>query len=192
MQRLAGAVGFAAAMTMLSPSTWAAPPGWPSAGEQTPEPEPELQPGEVKSGHAGFTLGKDVAKLPVASGTITKMEGIFVVDLTFKDVKETPTNVAQSGGKILRIGFATDGAGPAQMMSMFVAKSDTVLSVYRAKPPVAVAGVKAAAAGKCTITVTKIDEKNVEGTAECPSGMVDLDERPSPPIKKVSFQATAL
>lgn len=167
------------------------PPGWPS-GKVEATPTPELEPGDVNGGAAAFTIGKDAVKLPLASGTIQTSEGISIVSLTFKDVKETTDNVAAGEGKLLRIGFAANAPGPALMITMFAAKTDKVLSIYRSTPPVAVPGVKSAGAGKCTITVTKLEAKLVEGTAVCPTGMVDFDDKPSPAVTAVTFKATAL
>ncbi len=103
-----------------------APPGWP-AGKQAPEPDPVLGPGDVNGGQAGFTLGKEVVKLPIASGTITKVEGIYLVDLSFRDAKTTTENVAAGEGKLLRIGLGTNGPGPALITNMFAAKSGRAL-----------------------------------------------------------------
>lgn len=169
----------------------AAPPGWPTGKQAAPE-EPPPEPGDVISGNASFTLGKDTAKLPVASGTIQKLEGIYMVQLSFRDAKTTSENVAQTDGKILKIGFGTSGPGPAQIITMFVARSGKVLSLYRSSPPVNVPAAKSKAKGNCTISVTKIEEKSVEGTAICPSGMVNMDEVDSPPVTAVTFKATAL
>jgi hypothetical protein len=167
------------------------PPGWPT-GKAAAEPAPELKPGDVNGGTAGFTLGKEAVKLPLATGTITKSEGLYVVDLTFKDVEATSDNVATHEGKILRLGFAASAPGPAMMITTLVARSEGVLSVLRSKPPVKVAGVKSTGEGKCTVTITKLGEKTVEGTASCPSGMVNLDDIASPAISNVTFKATAL
>lgn len=173
-------------------TAFAAPPGWPSAPAEA-TPTPALEPGEVNGGSAGFALGKDRAELGFASGSITSMEGIYIVDLTFKDAISTPDNVAQSEGKILRIGFAASEPGPATMISMLVARSGDVLSLYRASPPLDAAGVpKTKVRGNCSITITKLGAKLVEGTASCPSGMVDLDEKASPAIAAIKFKATAL
>lgn len=171
----------------------AAPPGWPSGHAAAATPMAPTEPGDVNGGTASFTIGKDVVKLSVAEGTIVESEGVFVVDLTFKDSIETSNNVVQTSGKILRIGFGTMKPGPAMMITTFVARSGSVLSVLRSRPPVDAAGIpKVKTPGKCTITITKIEAKLVEGTAECPTGMLDFDDKPSPAVSSITFKATAL
>ena len=180
-------------LAALSSTVFAgAPPGWPS-GPKAATPMAPTEPGEVNGGSATFTIGKDAVKLDLAEGTITKSEGVYVVSLLFKDSIKTSNNVVDTEGKILRIGFGTMKPGPAMMIMTFVARSGKVLSVLRTNSPVDSEGIpKVKTPGKCTVTITKLEEKLVEGTAECPSGMRDFDDNPSPAVSSVTFKATAL
>ena len=183
---------FVAVVAMETAALAGAPPGWPT-GKQQPEAPKELKPGDINGGSAAFTIGKSASKLPVASGSIQKSGEVYIVDLTFKDAASTSNNVVMTDGKILRIGFGTMKEGPALMTTTFVARDGNVLSVLRKKPPVEGAGIpKNKKTGTCTITVTKIEEKVVEGTASCPSGMLDMDDKDAPPVTDVTFKATAL
>jgi hypothetical protein len=180
-------------LLLVTSTTLAAPPPDSLVGPKDPAATPAPVPGDVTGGSASFTIGKSVSKLGVAHGSINKVDDIYMVDLTFKDSTATSNNVVESEGKILRIGFAATAPGPAVMTSVFVARTGEVISVLRSKPPIDVPGApKNKAYGKCTITVTKIDAKTIEGTAECPSGMVDMDDEPSPAVSAVSFKAKAL
>lgn len=181
-----------AIMAMESVASAGAPPGWPS-GKAAATPEKVLGPGDINGGVAGFTIGKDAVKLPVASGTIKKNGEIYMVDLEFKDSKATSDITTVSTGKILRMSFGTMKPGPAMILITFAARNEGVLSLYKSTPPVEVAGVpKSKIKGNCTITVVKLDEKLVEGTATCPSGMVNFDDEASPAVTAVTFKATAL
>ena len=197
MRSMTGLLGLGMGMAVLAATgsvAFAVPPpaDWPSGEKETPEPEPELKPGDVNGGQASFTLGKTAVKLPVAEGTIALAEKLYIVDLTFKDLKETSANIADRTGKTLRIGFAASVPGPATLITTFAVKSEGVTSIYRSTPPVSAPGMTARGAGKCTVTVKKIDAKSVEGTAVCPSGMVNFDDEPGPAVTAVTFKATAL
>ena len=140
----------------------------------TPDDEPAVMDGERKlaKGVATYKLGDRAMELSEVRGAIQTSGGFKIASLQFVGAKT----------ERLQIDVMFTAPGPVEqgyVTALYAIDEDGKVSAFKK-------GV-----GQCSVTLAKATAVAIEGTASCPKGMLDLQDRPAKPITEVKFSVEA-
>ena len=122
-------------------------------------------------GSASFRLGKQALTLKDVGGSLQTSSGFQIASLVFTGEKK----------QRLQIDFMYLAPGPldpSMLTGLYASDEDGRISAFKK-------GI-----ASCSINLAKATPDEVEGTASCPKGMLDLQDKPAKPITAIEFHAT--
>lgn len=126
----------------------------------------------VSKGEASWKLGRSAVRGAKAEGTIQTSNGFKIATLSFPAGRKEKLSVEfmftgpgpVDPGYLTKV-FAVDGAGRYHAWKKGV--------------------------GECRLSLARASSLEIEGTLDCPRGLLDMEDRPAKPITEATFHVLA-